>query len=123
MKLWHDDTRPAPKGWIWTKTNKQAMAAFENGWPVDEISLDHDLGLHNIELPDDPDEFIDLVQSLGPPQEDGVDLVRWMIENKYIPPKITIHSHNPIRAKEMAALFNDAGHDVILAPFKPPVAA
>jgi hypothetical protein len=121
IKLWHDDwRRPPSQEWVWAKTNDQARAVFENGWPIVECSLDHDLGLHNVEVPDDPDECLVVAQELHDPDgEDGVDLVRWMIENRYVPPKITIHSHNPTRAKEMAMLFNDAGHDVTIAPFKP----
>ncbi|RKY28745.1 MAG: hypothetical protein DRP83_00185 [Planctomycetota bacterium] len=45
MKLWVDDVRPAPKGWIWAKSYKQAMRLMEeNDWDFDVISLDYDLG-------------------------------------------------------------------------------
>ena len=98
VKLWYDDDRPAPEDgcWLWAKTNRAAQLILMEGWPVDECSLDHDLG-----------------------EDNGVDFVRWMIERGYVPPKVTIHSRNPIRAKEMAMLLNDAGYDVILDPFKP----
>jgi hypothetical protein len=41
MKLWLDDEREAPKGWVWVTTAKSAMAFCDI---ADEISLDHDLG-------------------------------------------------------------------------------
>ena len=116
VKLWHDDVRKAPEGWAWARTNAQAIAVFENGWPIKECSLDFDLGFHKVDIPDDPDELITLAQSIES-QEDGADLVRWMIENKYVPPKIKIHSWNPSGAGRMAQLFNDAGYDVVVAPF------
>jgi hypothetical protein len=120
IKLWHDDWREPPTTeWVWAKTNEQAQAVLENGWPIVEISMDHDLGLHDVEIPDDPDEFITVAQEhFDPDGPDGTDLVRWMIASGYVPPRITIHSHNPDRAKEMAALFNDAGHNVYLTPFE-----
>lgn len=123
MRVWHDDVREAPEGWIRVKTNNQAIAVLENGWPIDEISLDFDLGLHDIELPEDPDELIAVVEELGPPAENGADLVRWMLENKYVPPKITIHSWNPDGAKKMARMLTDAGHSVYMSPYKTPEAA
>lgn len=42
MKLWVDDERPAPEGWIWVKTAQAAMLELLTG-KVEEISLDHDL--------------------------------------------------------------------------------
>lgn len=45
MKLWVDDIRPAPKGWIWAKSYKKARQLLEEyDWDFDIISLDHDLG-------------------------------------------------------------------------------
>lgn len=43
MKLWIDDERPAPKGWIWAKTSLHAIGMLA-GAPIDEVSFDHDLG-------------------------------------------------------------------------------
>lgn len=43
MKLWLDDLRPAPDGWIWAKTVPEAIEIL-NSHNVSEVSLDHDLG-------------------------------------------------------------------------------
>ena len=43
MKLWIDDIRPAPAGWVWAKTSGMALSIL-NDYHVDEISFDHDLG-------------------------------------------------------------------------------
>lgn len=48
MKLWLDDIRPAPNGWIWCKNSVEFLAyenlvAFMNG-EIEKISFDHDLG-------------------------------------------------------------------------------
>lgn len=42
MKLWLDDVRPAPEGFVWVKTAEEAIAAFASG-AVKVASLDHDL--------------------------------------------------------------------------------
>jgi hypothetical protein len=44
MKIWLDDWRDPPEGWIWTKTVEETISILENHY-VDEISLDNDLGL------------------------------------------------------------------------------
>lgn len=43
MKLWLDDTRPAPSGWNRAKTALEAISLLKTG-TVKEISLDYDLG-------------------------------------------------------------------------------
>lgn len=43
MKLWVDDLRPAPEGWVWAKDPAEAISALATG-EVEEMSLDHDLG-------------------------------------------------------------------------------
>ena len=43
MKLWLDDTRPAPNGWTRAKTAVEAISLLETGG-IREVSLDYDLG-------------------------------------------------------------------------------
>lgn len=120
-KLWHDDVRPPPEGWEWARTNDAAKAVLSEREVV-EISLDHDLGLHGVDIPDpaeDPDGYLDAVCQRGQAEETGLDLVVWMIENEVVPPKVTIHSWNPDGAKAMAARLNHFGYSCRIAAFSP----
>lgn len=120
-KLWHDDVRRAPEGWVWARRNIDAIEILERDWPVAEISLDHDMGFWYIKIPDDPDELLVIMQLKGEDEEEeGTKLVEWMIDNNRVPPKVTIHSWNSDGALRMANLLNDAGHDVTISPFKMP---
>jgi hypothetical protein len=44
IKLWLDDVRPAPEGFIWVKTAEEAILHLTHGM-VSYISFDHDLGV------------------------------------------------------------------------------
>jgi hypothetical protein len=92
MKLWLDDIRPAPKGFIWAKTAEEAIAYLATG-DVKLCSLDHDL-----------DETMS--------DMNGYDVLEWMERSVaegiwYGPlPTIFVHSANPPARKrmQMAAL-------------------
>lgn len=119
MKLWHDDIRPAPEGWVWARTNEQAQEHLLTG-KVQEISMDHDLGYHDVEIPDDPDELIEVLVLRGQSEQTGLQLAQWMVENDCVPPKITIHSWNPSGARRMAWAFIDAGYpEPVVKAFAP----
>jgi len=113
IKLWHDDVRPCPwDGWLWVKDNHHAMQVLQTGM-VTECSLDHDLGAK----PDhsDPTEVVYL---RGDSQEgSGLDLARWMVFNRFVPNRITIHSWNPDGARQMALVFQAAGYPCELRPW------
>lgn len=97
-KLWHDDIRRPPDDtWIWARTNEDAQLVLRSG-EVTQISMDHDLGLHNA----DPDVQDADMQRGWDRENDGYTLVQWMIEEGYVPPDITIHSWNPDGAMRMA---------------------
>ena len=45
MKLWIDDNRVAPKGYIWCKSVNEAIAFIEQNYDAIElIDIDHDAG-------------------------------------------------------------------------------
>lgn len=83
-KLWVDDVRPAPEGWVWLKTSAEAIDWLEASRILvrtssaiygDEImSLDHDLGGDDTTRP----------------------VVIWMCENGYWPQEVVVHSANPV---------------------------
>ena len=76
MKIYLDDERKCPNGWVLTKTATTAIWLLKNN-KVTEISLDHDLGLDD---------------------ETGNDVILWIEKmvytTDYIPPKIHIHTAN-----------------------------
>jgi hypothetical protein len=116
IKLWVDDIRVPPPGYdVWARTNKAARAILSTGIVV-EVSLDHDMGLHEY----DPTEEDAELRRGTDAEDDGVKLATWLvgIPEYKIPREITIHSWNPVGAKRMAQIFNDAGYDCIVQPYK-----
>lgn len=104
-KLWHDDVRrPPDTSWVWARTNDIAIKLIDTNGKPDECSLDHDLGLHNAD-PDVPDA--DMQQGWDE-ENDGFDLVKWMVDNDFVPDKVTIHSWNPWGAERMASYIRNA---------------
>ena len=77
MKVYLDDERKAPDGWIRTYWPEETIELLKTG-TVTELSLDHDLG---------DDE-----------RGTGYDVVCWIEEqvflNEFIPPKMYVHSAN-----------------------------
>lgn len=116
MKLWHDDTRPAPDGWVWARTNREARRYLRTG-EVTEISLDHDLGLHKLKLPEDPDDLIDMLQKRGQSKKNGLDLVKWMCKHHLVPETVIIHSWSDEGARNMADYLTERGYDCTVVPF------
>jgi hypothetical protein len=85
MKLWVDDIRPAPKGWVWAKTFEAAVDFICGPESIEEMSLDHDLGD-------------------GPTGYNILCLLESLIFNGFWRkpvPLIHVHSANPVGAKNM----------------------
>ena len=84
MKLYLDDERETPAGWIRVFWPDEAIAWLKTEM-VTEISLDHDLG-------DDG-------------RGTGYDVILWIenevMTNYFIPPKIHIHSANVSARRKM----------------------
>jgi hypothetical protein len=100
MKLWIDDIRPAPEGYIWCHSVFRAMKEIminenriANGYdetPIQLIDIDHDSG-----------EFY---QYGG----DYIKLLDWLEEtNRNYP--IRIHSMNPVGRENMRAIIRRNG--------------
>lgn len=113
MKLWHDDVRPCPPGWVWAKTNAEAMGYLSSG-EVEEISMDHDLGA--TPKGDDSDIYLKGESK----DECGLDLAKWMCAKGHIPSTINIHSWNPDGAEEMLRCFADHKHEARVVPYVAP---
>jgi hypothetical protein len=92
MNVWLDDIRPAPDGWLWAKTVREAKRLLHSSEPtceVEDMSLDNDLGLN---------------------EPEGRHLVLWMCEHNIWPKgKIAVHSSNPVAAEYMRKMIERYG--------------
>jgi hypothetical protein len=84
MKVYLDDERTAPDGWILVKKVEDVIYLYDN---ITDLSLDHDLGEGN---------------------KTGYDFLCWLEEKLFcFPgtisklPNITIHSQNPVGRQNM----------------------
>lgn len=84
MKVFLDDERPTPEGWVSVRWPEEAIALLETG-RVTEVSLDHDLG-------DDA-------------HGTGYDVLLWIEEavavRGVVPPRIRVHSANSSARQKM----------------------
>jgi len=86
VRVYLDDERPTPDGWVRVHWPSEAIALLETG-AVRELSLDHDLG---------DDE-----------RGTGYDVVLWIEEavalRGFRPPKMSVHSANSSAREKMIA--------------------
>lgn len=63
MKLWIDDVRPAPEGYVWLKNTRAALRFItspENRNEIELIDLDHDAG----DFVQDGGDYIEILNEL-----------------------------------------------------------
>jgi hypothetical protein len=121
MKLWLDDVRPAPPGWLWVKTYDEAIReltgiAIERfhgriGVVREELthmSFDHDLAdvsyrIANAEMQGRPtDHYVS--------EKTGYDVALWMAEHEVWPTEeCRVHSFNPVGAKRICGVVDRYG--------------
>lgn len=95
IKVYLDDTRLTPHGWVHARWPEDVIKLLKEG-NVEEISLDHDLC--------DP-----LVEGQGycssARERTGYDVLIWIeeqvINSNFIPPKINIHTANSSARQKM----------------------
>lgn len=90
IRVWLDDERPTPNGWIRVKTPEEAIRLLETH-EVEVISLDHDLGLDETRT--------------------GYTVLNWLefqvfTDKAFRMPKVLIHTDNPVGRKNMLAALN-----------------
>lgn len=98
MKLWIDDMRPAPEGYIWTKSIKSAQTRIYN--------YEHNMNDNTI--------IIDLDHDAGDYASDGGDYIKlldWLeakniVDTGYF---FHIHSMNPVGIQNMRAIIQKNG--------------
>ena len=96
MKLWIDDIRPAPDGFIWCKSVNQAKAAitaYEHQYSCDNILID---------LDDDADGYFKILDWL---EEKNI------IDTGYF---FKIHSKNPVGIMKMEDIIRHNGWRLVL---------
>ena len=81
IKVWLDDERSAPAGWVRVRTPEETIELLRSG-AVEELSLDHDLGL-----------------DVGARERTGYDVLLWfeaeVAAGRARPPAVmTVHSGN-----------------------------
>jgi hypothetical protein len=85
MKVYLDDIRNPPLGWIRTYSVDETIQLLTTG-EVTHLSLDHDLGI---------------ASEVGT----GYDVLKWieerLVTNNFNPPEIEIHSDNPAGIHKM----------------------
>jgi hypothetical protein len=79
MRLWIDDLRPAPDGWLVARSSSEAIAVLgqfkDHPDALNEVSFDHDLG------GDDTSRRV----------------MTWMVENDVWPTEMVfVHTANPV---------------------------
>ncbi len=93
MKVFLDDIREAPAGWVRTRTADETVELLKSG-KVRELSLDHDLGI-------------------DPRAGNGYDVLLWIerqvVTNDFTPPVIVVHSANPAAAEKMKSAIQAIG--------------
>lgn len=114
MKLYIDDIRPAPEGWIQARTVTDAIKTIARfGHEITDISLDHDISLP-VSVCGEYRPF--------PSPETFQAVAYYMVQffgfrnygGGYEYPNVTIHTANPIGEKELASILSD--FPVTIAP-------
>ena len=102
MKLWIDDVRPAPEGYVWCKSVNEAKEEIKDR----EYRLQYYLNLeHEIEL-------IDIDHDAGDFACDGGDYIKlldWLEEYMLCFFPIHIHSQNPVGVENMRRIIQRNG--------------
>ena len=108
MKLWIDDIRPAPKGYVWVKTVNKAksiIAKMENeNRQIKEESWGLKFPLTELEVIDIDHDAGEYVSEGG----DYIELLKCLEGTKRNYP-IRIHSMNPVGVQNMRAIIQRNG--------------
>lgn len=95
MRLWVDDVRPAPDGYVWCKSVNEAKAEIKH--------IEGSIYIGEIEAI----ELIDLDYDSGDYEKDGgpyIKLMDWLVETDRMYP-LAFHSQNPVGSAAMKRMY------------------
>jgi hypothetical protein len=108
MKLWIDDVRPAPEGYVWCHSVYRVIKEIE----LFEMNLFDEYYIHNTPFEKLPKiEVIDIDHDAGEYFQYGGDYIKlldWLEETGRNYP-IHIHSMNPVGVQNMRAIIQKNG--------------
>lgn len=107
MKLWIDDIRPAPQGYIWVKSVTEAIKVIVDTEEMNNIPRMYDMNF-TIELIDIDHDAGEYAQYGG----DYIKLLDWLEETGHNYP-IHIHSMNPVGVANMRAIIKRNGWEEV----------
>lgn len=106
MKIWIDDVRPAPAGYVWCKSTLNALhTIYHNADEIVEINLDHDAGEYAFEGGD----FINVIKELERLCHSSNALKRAYWLEHCINYRFVLHSANPVGVQNMRAIIQKNG--------------
>lgn len=99
MKLWIDDIREAPKGYLWCKSTRDALRKIVLEYPneIDFIDLDHDAG----DYAKDGGDYIEVLKEL--------ERLSRRHKMDFSQVKFRLHSANPVGVQNMRAIIEANG--------------
>ena len=118
MRLWIDDIRPAPKGYIWAKSVNEAKSVIEEYIyfinKICDLTYINNLALRK-QIQQDlryaVDDIIDIDHDAGEYTKDGGDYIKLLdwIEEEGFEFKFHIHSMNPVGIENMRRIIRRNG--------------
>jgi hypothetical protein len=103
MKIWVDDMRPAPEGYVWCRSVNEIKDVIEKLESVKRSLIENNNRKLYMEFLYNP-VLIDLDHDAGDYAVDGGDYIKlldWLEETDYFPYEFHIHSMNPVGVENM----------------------
>ena len=106
LKLWIDDVRPAPEGYVWCKSVDDAWSTIRRYTnDIEEISLDHDAGEYVFEG-GDYIKILDKLESLCH-STNAIERAYWL--ERCIRFRFSLHSANAVGVANMRRIIQRNG--------------
>jgi hypothetical protein len=106
MKLWIDDVRPAPEGYEWCKSVKEAKKIIVGAYMAYAYFSHKDANFPS------PFEVLDMDHDSGDYHKDGgdfIEILKWFEKTQTPCPPIRLHSMNPVGVANMRAIIERNG--------------